>query len=391
MAVRFRRSIKLAPGIRMNLSGSGTSWTLGPRGSTVSVGERGAHLNTSFLGFSARHTLYKAAPAPKPRQSAQQTQTFSLVCGVTEQGMLSFHDQDGEPVSESVVELAKKQNRQAIQSLIQRKCDEINSECEAVANIHLDTPAPHIAPRYVPERFLRSEPLQPALLSAKWWEKFFPKRLEKLNQLNQQIASEHQRLLAAWKSDQTQHAYEQEQRRKLLEEDIYQDTAAMEQWLEANLQDIAWPRETLISLDIAEQGAHVHLDIDLPEIEDMPSKIAAVPARGLKLSVKDLPAVQVRKRYMAHVHGVGFRIIGETFAALPVVQCITLSGFSQRHDPATGQLRDDYLYSVKVSREAWSEINFEMLPMIDVVEALAQFDLRRNMSKTGVFKPIEPF
>ena len=101
--------------------------------------------------------------------------------------------------------------------------------------------------------------------------------------------------------------------------------------------------------------------------------------------------VQARKRYMAHVHGVGFRIIGETFAALPVVQRITLSGFSQRHDPATGQLCDDYLYSVKVGREAWSEINFEMLPMIDVVEALAQFDLRRNMSKTGVFKPIEPF
>jgi len=46
---------------------------------------------------------------------------------------------------------------------------------------------------------------------------------------------------------------------------------------------------------------------------------------------------------------------------------------------------------VRVGREAWSEINFEMLPMIDVVEALAQFDLRRNMSKTGVFKPIEPF
>ncbi|MDV2116875.1 hypothetical protein [Alcaligenes faecalis] len=101
--------------------------------------------------------------------------------------------------------------------------------------------------------------------------------------------------------------------------------------------------------------------------------------------------VQARKRYMAHVHGVGFRIIGETFAALPVAQRITLSGFSQRHDPATGQLRDDYLYSVNVDRAQWSELNFQALEMIDVVEALAQFDLRRNMSRTGVFKAIEPF
>src|SRR3546814_2278591 len=79
----------------------------------------------------------------------------------------------------------------------------------------------------------------------------------------------------------------------------------MERWLEENLQDIAWPRETQVALDIAENGQHIRLDVDLPEIEDMPSKRAAVPARGLKLSVKELPAVQVRKRYMAHVHGVG--------------------------------------------------------------------------------------
>ena len=165
----------------------------------------------------------------------------------------------------------------------------------------------------------------------------------------------------------------------------------MERWLEENLQDISWPRETLISLEIAEQGQHIRLDVDLPEIEDMPSKTAAVPARGLKLSVKDLPAVQVRKRYMAHVHGVGFRIIGETFAALPCARRVTLSGFSQRHDTATGEVRDDYLYSVSVARDDWERIDFEQLARIDVVESLAQFDIRRQMTKTGIFKPVEPF
>jgi len=93
---------------------------------------------------------------------------------------------------------------------------------------------------------------------------------------------------------------------------------------------------------------------------------------------------------MAHVHGIAFRLIGETFAALPIVQRITLSGFSQRNDPATGQLRNDYLYSVLVDREAWSHIDFAQLTAIDVVEALGRFELRRQMSKTGIFKPIEP-
>ncbi|MBN3268748.1 hypothetical protein CUR95_16280 [Bordetella bronchiseptica] len=176
----------------------------------------------------------------------------------------------------------------------------------------------------------------------------------------------------------------------MIEEAIYTDTIAMERWLESNLQDIAWPRETLVALEIADEGHHVLLDVDLPEIEDMPSKLAAVPTRGLKLSVKELPEAQVRKRYMTHVHGIAFRLIGETFAALPIVQRVTLSGFSQRNDPATGQLRDEYLYSVQVNRDDWMHIDFDQLSKIDVIEALGLFTLRRKMSKTGIFKPIEP-
>ena len=94
---------------------------------------------------------------------------------------------------------------------------------------------------------------------------------------------------------------------------------------------------------------------------------------------------------MTHVHGVGFRLIGETFAALPTAQRVTLSGYSQRSDPATGRIRDDYLYSVRVNRDDWARIDFEKLSMVDVVESLTLFELRRKMSKTGVFKPIDPY
>lgn len=77
--------------------------------------------------------------------------------------------------------------------------------------------------------------------------------------------------------------------------------------------------------------------------------------------------------------------------ALPSARRVTLSGYSQRNDPATGQARDDYLYSVSVDRDDWARIDFELLPMVDVVESLVQFELRRQMTKTGIFKPIELF
>jgi hypothetical protein len=345
------------------------------------------------MGFSSSQSLYKPPPRQRQsttRQTASPIRYVSLTCGVTDDGVLTFHDEDGNTLSESMIERAKKQNREAILELIQRKCDEINGELDALANIHLDTPSPYSRPSFVLEPYTPRAPVPPTPPRPRWWEKLLPKRLAKLEAAHQHAITTYHRQLETWEQDKARHDEEQEGRRHFIEHDIHHDIAAMERWLEENLQDIAWPRETLISLEIAEQGQHIRLDVDLPEIEDMPSKMAAVPARGLKLSVKNLPAVQVRKRYMAHVHGVGFRIIGETFAALPCARHVTLSGFSQRHDPATGQVRDDYLYSVNVERSDWESIDFGALGMIDVVESLAQFDLRRQMTKTGIFKPIQP-
>ena len=125
----------------------------------------------------------------------------------------------------------------------------------------------------------------------------------------------------------------------------------------------------------------------------MPNKKAAVPSRGLRLSVKEMSAIQVQKLYMHHVHGIGFRIIGEVFAALPEARRVVLSGYTQRRDKGTGQLTDEYLYSVSVLRSVWNAIDFSEAGLmgLDVIESLAQFNLRRTMSKTGVFKPIIPF
>ena len=94
---------------------------------------------------------------------------------------------------------------------------------------------------------------------------------------------------------------------------------------------------------------------------------------------------------MSHVHGIGFRLIGEIFSGLQDTREVVLSAFSQRNNPATGILQDDYLYSVRVDRDRWSGINFQNLKSIDVVDALTRFQLRRNMSKSGVFTAIQPF
>ncbi len=67
------------------------------------------------------------------------------------------------------------------------------------------------------------------------------------------------------------------------------------------------------------------------------------------------------------------------------------SGFSQRLDKSTGSISDDYLLSLKVPRDVFEKIDFDNINRVDPIEALSRFDLRRKMTSTGIFKPIEPF
>lgn len=76
---------------------------------------------------------------------------------------------------------------------------------------------------------------------------------------------------------------------------------------------------------------------------------------------------------------------------LPKVEEVVLSGYSQRPDKATGEIQDQYLYSVRVHRREWGRISFANLDNVDPTEALSLFDIPRDMTRTGLLRPIEPF
>lgn len=50
MAFRFRRRIKVAPGVHLNLGKNGVSTSIGTRGASISMGPNGTYLNTSIPG-----------------------------------------------------------------------------------------------------------------------------------------------------------------------------------------------------------------------------------------------------------------------------------------------------------------------------------------------------
>ena len=50
MGFRFRKSIKIAPGVRVNLSRRGVSTSIGPRGAKLNVGRQGVRATVGLPG-----------------------------------------------------------------------------------------------------------------------------------------------------------------------------------------------------------------------------------------------------------------------------------------------------------------------------------------------------
>lgn len=56
MPWKFRKSIKIAPGIKINLSKSGLSTTVGKKGASVNLGKKGVKTTVGIPGTGISHT-----------------------------------------------------------------------------------------------------------------------------------------------------------------------------------------------------------------------------------------------------------------------------------------------------------------------------------------------
>jgi hypothetical protein len=207
---------------------------------------------------------------------------------------------------------------------------------------------------------------------------------------NEALAREHASETAEWAGQKEEHEKREAGRRRMYAIRDTNSPAAVEGFLTWHFEQMEWPRETEISFDLLDDGKMLRLDVDLPEIEDFPTGFQEVNARSDAVRWKKLPEATRRQLYMAHIHGVGLRLVGEAFAHAPSIQTIVVAGFSQRPNKQTGAIEDQYLYSACVLRGRWTEIDFENLGSLDPAAAFERFDLRRKVTKTGVFSPIVP-
>jgi Protein of unknown function (DUF4236) len=127
MALRFRRSVKLAPGLRLNFTATRTSVTLGPRGASVSFGSRGAFLNSGIpgTGLYSRSRLGSTPSKPSPRPGKVN---IEATIRVGDDGTVQFFDANGQPLDDYLMNLARRQHGGRIREMLEETSAEINAE-----------------------------------------------------------------------------------------------------------------------------------------------------------------------------------------------------------------------------------------------------------------------
>ncbi len=443
---RFRRSIRIAPGLRVNFGKRSVSLSAGGRGATVTMGPRRLWSNVGIPGtglsyrqrFGGSSEQQHTIKAQKKLERAQQrfnqiqerqNELSEVKIGYDEEtGVLNFKDALGGALSSHELKLLWDQNGNKVLELLKQKVEEINGDIELLTMIHEDTPSPNLEPEYQIIPFNELEPSQPKypdevrkpeltlLPPLGFFANLFKNKRIVHEEKQQQLKNEHEKAMLAWEdarkkdldnyqtalekyaelkkiwdSHKKEHDDTETKRKDKFPELLRTDEDVMHKTLEDAFNSLSWPRETLVSYQIMGHGHQVWLDVDLPEIEDLPQKLASVASTGKKLNIKNKTAKQLQSEYALHIHGIVFRLAGTVFATLPTADTGIISGFSQRLDRSTGKVNNDYLLSVKVEREQYSKIDFDSLDKVNPIEALGAFEIRRKLSSTGVFKPIDPF
>jgi hypothetical protein len=163
------------------------------------------------------------------------------------------------------------------------------------------------------------------------------------------------------------------------------DAEAMREHLLACLRDILWPLPATVSFRF-DDTTGVRMDVQLPLLPTLPDREAAIDY-GNRVIVRRMSEVIHTKLHNRHALGLVLRLMGETFAALPTVQQVTVSARQQPPDRRPPR----YVASARTARKHWSKLVQAGVAMGDAARCFEQLESQVNLTGLGAFLPIEPF
>lgn len=388
MAFRFQRRVRIAPGLRLNLSKSGVGLSVGQRGASLSIGKRGvqSHVGLPGTGLAYRQSHNRQSSSRTVEQASGIDHQVAM--RVLDDGRVEFHMSDGTPAPASVVKKFREQHDHSIQQTLQNVVDQINITLDECLSIHLHTPPPHWRPLSAPNG-PPPQPIAPTPKPISLLQRLLGRRA-RIEAENRAAAAEHHQAMAEWRQEVANIAALRDEVAELNAGVSRGSLEACQRMLDIRLGQIAWAKETNVSYDLGDNVTTLAIDVDLPTLQELPSTTAAMPSRGLNLKMSKRSEAQLRKDIIYIAHASIFRVAGEAFAALPMLETVLVSGYAQRPNAATGHVGDVYIISTQINRSDWEAIDFANLAAVDVAEALGRFQTVRDLKRGNHLGEIEP-
>ena len=440
--MRFRKSISICKGVKLNFSKSGISATVGGKGISANLGKSGIYLNTSIPGTglydrkrivkfdstpgrktNTSRVASKGTPAKPKTAAAALPESVTLALG--DDGAVQVFDQDGAQVRDLSV-LAKLKStasyRQAYDQLTEQSIAEANADTEAFVNIGLlsaDVPkagdyerlAAEAPPEaFVPEAFPDPEPTKEGIRA--WLEAEAKKNVTSLaiwnldkkreDYVRTHLASAYMEEHDAWQRRKAEFEARQraavdaenasrreayERRVTMLRQGMNGAGEDVEAQLEAWLGSLELPIDFDVDFEYDAPTGTLLADMDLPEIQDLPAQKMVELSTG-KLKTKDKTQKELRAEYSRCVFGLGMFCASHFFCVTPHMRRILLSGYTQRRNQKTGEVQDEFIYSVIFNREPFEVPGYQTQ---DPEHFLNRFKNRMNIASTGELKKIVPY
>ncbi len=399
MGFRFQRRVKIAPGLNLVASKSGIGISAGVRGARMSATPSGifGHGGLPGTGLAYREKLNKkgrstSSSATNRRGSGASGETMMLNVTVRleDSGEVSLSHQNGDSIPQDVQDKLKRAAKAQLRAVLEDHCAKHNQEVLSLTQVHLGTPAPTIKPVFVPREFDADKPVQPPDLKGTLWTMIWPPAKRQLAAENLVRKQGYEAELGDWTAAREAFLSGESARKERELRGVFTDLEVMTDVLADHLGRIPWPQETEVGFDLGEDSRTIAVELSLPKAESFPCEEWSVHGNQLRILKKKLAVTRGRKIYSDYVHGVALRVLGEVFARLPTVQVGLVTGVVPQIDPASGQEVDVALFSVMATRDEFTRINFAALKSIDPAESLTLFDLRRDMTKTAIFRPVNP-
>lgn len=431
--MRFRRKLKICKGLSLNFSGSGISLTMGVKGASITMGKRGVYTNYGIPGTGLYHRQKIAGGNTLSQQSVSYSSTTSnlyqhqiaaieLNVKLDKNNNPIVEDNYGNVITdENLLRTIRRtqEYKDAYQRLSQAVYNKITDKNASFIEIYKHTERPvrestilkaleELQPEtYEKKVFDKAEPTEDSIQrqlvdeakdkikSILFWTLKEKRKHYVLSKLQDRYNEVHKKWIEDKKAfDEYEEGFktefdelsrqECEEKRNELKNIINGIDTYVDYKIENIISQIELPVEFSIDYEYHPEEFSLYLDIDLPEIEDMPTEIAQTLKSG-KVSVKTKTQKQTAIDYSTCVCGLAFFFSGMFFNVSTKIKQIRVSGYTQRMNKKTNSINDDYVFSVQFDRPTFSRLNYRT---INPVEQISHFPHLLDITASNTMKTI---